>query len=72
MVGLIGIVSAYRAGCRNLYEMAVDVLELAITSRIEDKEELPTPSTPTAVPTTEDTSCVMIAFDLLAHKRNHK
>ncbi len=57
---------------QSAYEMAVDVLELAITSRIEDKEELPTPSAPTAVPTTDDTSCVMIEFDLLAYKRNHK
>ena len=54
------------------YEMAVDALGLAITSRIEDKEDLPTPSAYTAVSTTKDASCVMIEFDLLTYKRNHK
>lgn len=42
---------------QSAYEMAVDALGLAITSRIE---EIPTPSVPRAVPITEKTSYVII------------
>ena len=45
---------------QSAYEMAVDALGLAITSRIEGNEEIPTPSVPRAVPITEKTSYVII------------
>ena len=51
---------------QSAYEMAVDALGLAITTRIEDNEELPTPSALNVTSNTENTSCVLIEFDSLA------
>lgn len=51
---------------QSAYEMAVDALGLAITSRIEGNEELPTPSALNVTSNTENTSCVLIEFDSLA------
>lgn len=45
---------------QSAYEMAVDALGLAITSRIEGNEEIQTPSVPRAVPITEKKSYVII------------
>lgn len=51
---------------QSAYEMAVDALRFAITSRIEGNEELPTPSALNVTSNTENTSCVLIEFDSLA------
>ena len=51
------------------YEMAVDALGLAITSREEEKEEIPTPSEPYQITLSEDAFCVVIEFDMLAYKK---
>ena len=51
------------------YEMAVDALGLAITSRQEEKMELPVPSLPYDLTVDTDGFCVVIEFDLLAYKK---
>lgn len=51
------------------YEMAVDALGLAITSREEEKLEVPTPSEPYKIATADDEFCVVIEFDMLAYKK---
>lgn len=51
------------------YEMAVDALGLAITSREAEKEELPVPSAPYNITASADEFCMVIEFDLLAYKK---
>lgn len=51
------------------YEMAVDALELAITSREEEKMEIPSPSEPYNITTADNEFCVVIEFDMLAYKK---
>jgi len=51
------------------YEMAVDALGLAITSRQEEKIDLPAPSLPYDLTVNMDEFCVVIEFDLLAYKK---
>lgn len=51
------------------YEMAVDALGLAITSREDEKEEIPVASEPFDIETKENEVCVVIEFDLLAYKK---
>ncbi len=51
------------------YEMAVEALGLAITSREEEKLEIPNPSEPYKISATEEEFCVVIEFDLLAYKK---
>lgn len=51
------------------YEMAVEALGLAITSREEEKIELPTPSEPYKMILGENEICVVVEFDLLAYKK---
>jgi len=51
------------------YEMAVDALGLAITSREEEKQEIPTPSEPYKLSVSADEFCVVIEFDMLAYKK---
>lgn len=51
------------------YEMAVDALGLALTSRESEKESLPEPSEPTAIPVDKDSFLVVIEFDMLAYKK---
>ena len=53
------------------YEMASDVLGLAIISREESNEPLPTPSEPDAIPAEPDAFCVVVEFDLLSYQRKH-
>ena len=53
------------------YEMAFDVLGLAIVSRQENNESLPTPSEPDVIPTEPDTFCAVVEFDLLSYQRKH-
>ncbi len=54
---------------QHAYEMAVDALGLAITSREEEKIELPSPSEPYKITTSMEEFCVIIEFDLLAYKK---
>ena len=54
---------------QNAYEMAVDALGFAITSREQENLELPLPSEPYMITTNADEFCVVIEFDLLAYKK---
>lgn len=54
---------------QNAYEMAVDALGLAITSRKTEKEEIPTPSEPHNITLNKDEFCVVIEFDMLAYQK---
>lgn len=54
---------------QHAYEMAVEALGLAITSRKEEKVALPTPSTPYEIITNSGEFCVVIEFDMLAYKK---
>lgn len=56
---------------QDAYEMASDTLGLAIVSRQESKEPLPTPSEPYAIPIDPDSFCAVIEFDLLSYQRKH-
>ncbi len=51
------------------YEMAVDALGLALTSREAENEALPAPSDPTAVSVEKDSFLVVVEFDMLAYKK---
>lgn len=51
------------------YEMAVEALGLAITSREEEKIDLPVPSEPDKIVTGQNEFSVVIEFDLLAYKK---
>ncbi|MGN0304691.1 MAG: type II toxin-antitoxin system HicB family antitoxin [Lachnospiraceae bacterium] len=51
------------------YEMAVDALGLALTSREEEKQEIPVPSDPYNITTATDEFCAVIEFDMLAYKK---
>ena len=51
------------------YEMAVDALGLAISSRIKEHLEIPTPSDPNQIILEDDAFCVVIEFDMLAYKK---
>ena len=54
---------------QNAYEMAIDALGLAITSREAEKEEIPTASEPCNITTGENEFCVVVEFDMLAYKK---
>lgn len=49
------------------YEMAVDALGLAITSRKEEQLEIPAPTEPYKLSVADDELCVVIEFDMLAY-----
>ena len=51
------------------YEMAVEALGLAITSREEQKEEIPVASEPDEIVVENNEFCVVIEFDMLAYKK---
>ncbi len=51
------------------YEMAVDALGLALTSREGEKAPLPAPSTPDTVFVEPDSFLVIIEFDMAAYKK---
>ncbi len=51
------------------YEMAVDALGLALTSRETEREALPKPSDPTKILVEKDSFLVVIEFDMLAYKK---
>ncbi|MDE6973647.1 MAG: type II toxin-antitoxin system HicB family antitoxin [Lachnospiraceae bacterium] len=52
---------------QHAYEMAMDALGLAISSRKEEKQEIPTPSEPCMITTSDNEYCVVIEFDMLAY-----
>lgn len=51
------------------YEMAADALGLALTSREEEKQEIPSPSDINNIKLNSDEYCVIIEFDMLAYKK---
>ena len=51
------------------YEMAVDALGLAISSREEEKEEIPSASPAESISISADEFLVIVEFDLLAYKK---
>ncbi len=51
------------------YEMAVDALGLALTSREKEHEPFPVSSDPTVIPPEPNAFLVVIEFDMLAYKR---
>ena len=51
------------------YEMAVDALGLALTSREQEQLPLPTISDPTIITLAPDSFLVVIEFDMLAYKK---
>lgn len=54
---------------QHAYEMAVDALGLAITSRKEEHLDIPTPSEPYKITTSANEYCVVIEFDMLAYQK---
>lgn len=56
---------------RQAYEMAVEALGLSITTKEEEKEEIPKASTPDAVLIEKDEFLVVIEFDLMEYRRKH-
>ena len=51
------------------YEMAVDALELALTSRIEEHLDIPLASEPNDISIEVVSFCVIVEFDLLSYKK---
>ena len=51
------------------YEMAVDALGLALTSREQEKQEIPSPSALSEIHVGTDEYCVIVEFDMLAYKK---
>ena len=51
------------------YEMAVDALGFAITSRKAENEELPLASNPFDIVVGSEEFCVVVEFDILAYKK---
>lgn len=51
------------------YEMAVDALGLALTSREQEKQPIPVASEVNQIPVGKDEYCVIIEFDMLAYKK---
>lgn len=51
------------------YEMAAEALGLALTSREEEKEPIPSPSEPSEIVLEANSYCVVIEFDMLAYKK---
>ncbi|MDE7403513.1 MAG: type II toxin-antitoxin system HicB family antitoxin [Lachnospiraceae bacterium] len=51
------------------YEMAVDALGLALSSRKDEKLEIPVPSNPHQITISTNECCVVIEFDMLAYQK---
>lgn len=51
------------------YEMAVDALGLALTSREQEKQEIPSPSALSEIHVDINEYCVIVEFDMLAYKK---
>ena len=54
---------------QDAYEMAVDALGLALTSREQEGEEIPAASELNQIALSKDEYCVVIEFDMLAYKK---
>ena len=54
---------------QHAYEMAVEALGLALTSREDEKTEIPTPSEPYNITLAPEEFCAVIEFDMLAYKK---
>lgn len=54
---------------QDAYEMAVDALGLALTSRKQEKQEIPAASELNQIAVGKDEYCVIIEFDMLAYKK---
>lgn len=54
---------------QDAYEMAVDALGLALTSREQEKQEIPVASELNQIAVGKDEYCVIIEFDMLAYKK---
>lgn len=54
---------------QDAYEMAVDALGLSLTSRKQQKQEIPKASDPGQISVDNDEYCVIIEFDMLAYKK---
>lgn len=52
------------------YEMAVDALGLCLTSRKDENEQIPTPSSPENI-LVDDGFLIVIEFDMEVYKRKH-
>ena len=51
------------------YEMAVDALGLALTSRVEEGQPIPSASDPSSITMDPDSFGVVVEFDMLAYKK---
>ena len=51
------------------YEMAVDALGLALTSRVEEGQPIPSASDPSSITMDPDSFVVVVDFDMLAYKK---
>ena len=51
------------------YEMAVDALGLALTSRVEEGQPIPSASDPSSITMDPDSFVVVVEFDMLAYKK---
>ena len=51
------------------YEMAVDALGLALTSRVEEGQPIPSASDPSSITMDPDYFVVVVEFDMLAYKK---
>ena len=51
------------------YEMAVDALGLALTSRVEEGQPIPSASDPSSITMDLDSFVVVVEFDMLAYKK---
>ena len=54
---------------QDAYEMAVDALGLALTSREQENQEIPAASELNQIAVGKDEYCVIIEFDMLAYKK---
>ncbi|MCX4322006.1 MAG: type II toxin-antitoxin system HicB family antitoxin [Lachnospiraceae bacterium] len=54
---------------QNAYEMAVDALGLAITSRKKEGQKIPAPSQPYEIMLSSGECCVIVEFDMLAYQK---
>lgn len=54
----------------NAYDMAVEALGLAITSRKEEKEEIPDPSDPSTI-NADGGTITLINFDMMEYLKKH-
>lgn len=54
---------------KEAYELAADALGLALTSREQEKQEIPTPSDIQKITVSDNEYCVVVEFDMLAYRK---